>query len=123
MASGSDPVRIPVANSVHGGPTQTVNRVSGNELPSGGHATPGAPRAEVPVRASKPSLRDQVALLNKFLNDSGKPDQFRIDPRSPTLIQEVNPANGEVIAEYPAVAFPALARSLGLTRGVIDEHA
>ena len=39
------------------------------------------------------------------------------------LIQEVNPATGEVIAEYPVIAFPALAESLGISSALIDEHA
>ena len=52
-----------------------------------------------------------MALLNKYLNDSGRPAQFRVDPNSDSkLIQEINPATGEVIGEYPAISFPALAR-------------
>jgi hypothetical protein len=70
------------------------------------------------------SLQAQVAVLNKYLNDSGRPDQYRVDPNSnSTLIQEVNPATGAVIAEYPAIAFPALAKSLGVSSALIDEHA
>jgi len=70
------------------------------------------------------NLRSQVQLLNKYLNDSGKPDQFRVDPTSDgKSIQQVNPANGEVIAEFPASEFAALARSLGISGAVVDEHA
>ena len=69
-------------------------------------------------------MQAQVAFLNKYLNDSGKPDQFRVAPNSNSmLIQEVNPATGEVIGEYPAIAFPALAKSLGISSALIDEHA
>jgi hypothetical protein len=65
-----------------------------------------------------------VTLLNKYLNDSGRPDQYRVAPDSDsTLIQEVNPATGAVIAEYPAISFPALARSLGISSALIDAHA
>jgi hypothetical protein len=65
-----------------------------------------------------------VALLNKSLNDSGRPDQYRVAPNSDsTLIQEVNPATGAVIAEYPAITFPALAKSLGISSALIDEYA
>jgi uncharacterized FlaG/YvyC family protein len=69
-------------------------------------------------------VQAQVALLNKYLNDSGKPDQFRVDPSSDDkLIQQVNPANGEVIAEFPASEFAALARSLGISGAIVDQHA
>jgi biotin operon repressor len=47
-----------------------------------------------------------------------------VDPNSDAmLIQEVNPANGAVIAEYSAVSFPELAKSLGISSAVIDEYA
>jgi hypothetical protein len=98
---------------------------SGKELPVSGQPSPAGRRATTahrPVAAS--DVHAQVALLNKFLNDSGRPDQFRVDPQSDSkLIQEINPANGEVIGEYPAIAFPALAKSLGISGAVIDEHA
>jgi uncharacterized FlaG/YvyC family protein len=69
-------------------------------------------------------VQAQVDFLNKYLNDSGRPNQFRVDPNSDSmLIQEVNPATGAVIAEYPSVSFPALAKSLGISSAVIDEHA
>ena len=69
-------------------------------------------------------VQAQVAFLNKYLNDSGRPDQFRVDPNSDSmLIQEVNPATGAVIAEYPSLSFPALAKSLGISSAVIDDHA
>jgi hypothetical protein len=70
------------------------------------------------------NLRAQVQLLNKYLNDSGKPNQFRVDPSSDgKMIQQVNPANGAVLAEFPASEFAALARSLGISGAVVDEHA
>jgi phosphoribosylformylglycinamidine (FGAM) synthase-like amidotransferase family enzyme len=71
-----------------------------------------------------PNLQAQVQLLNKYLNDSGKPAQFRVAPNSDDkLIQEINPANGEVLAEFPASEFAALARSVGISGVVIDQHA
>ena len=57
-----------------------------------------------------------VSSLNKYLNDSGRPDQFRLAPEpNSTLIQQINPASGAVIAEYSAAEFPVLARSTGAT--------
>jgi hypothetical protein len=116
MASDGQPVKIPAVSLVHGSqaPTVAVQR-SGNILPPSGR--PAAPPA-------KPHPQAQVQLLNKYLNDSGKPYQFRIDPTSDgKTIQQVNPANGAVIAEIPVSEFAALARSLGVSGAVVDEHA
>jgi hypothetical protein len=115
MASDGQPVKIPAISPVHGSqaPTVTVTR-SGKVLPPAGKA------AAAPAPRSVPA---QVALLNKHLNDSGKPDQFRVDPDSDgKFIQQVNPANGEVIAEFPASEFAALARSVGISGVVVDQH-
>jgi hypothetical protein len=130
MASDGNPVKIPAIGLVHGSqaPTNvTVSPASGNPLPSSGKLVP--PRIAEAGSAGKAALRPkslqaQVALLNKYLNDSGRPNQFRVDPTSDsTLIQEINPSSGAVIAEYPAIAFPALAKSLGISGAVIDSHA
>jgi hypothetical protein len=117
MASDGQPVKIPAVSLVHGSqaPTTVVAQRSGNALPPSGR--PAAPPAA-------PSLQAQVQLLNKYLNDSGKPDQFRVDPDSDDkLIQQVNPANGEVIAEFPASEFAALARSVGISGVIVDKLA
>jgi hypothetical protein len=132
MAIDANPVQMP-AISVHGSQAPTTAAVpqgrgqgSGKSLPPAGNAGVAAanagPRAATANTAG--SLEAQVALLNKYLNDSGRPDQYRVDPNSDsTLIQEVNPATGAVIAEYPAISFPALARSLGISSALIDAHA
>jgi len=117
MAIDGQPVKIPAVSLVQGSqaPTTVVAQRGGNVLPPGGR--PAAPPAA-------PSLQAQVQLLNKYLNDSGKPDQFRVDPDSDDkLIQQVNPANGEVIAEFPASEFAALARSVGISGVVVDKLA
>jgi hypothetical protein len=126
MASEGNPVQIPAISLVHGSqaPTKvTVPQSSGGKSPPRpGNAAPAAAKAAATNRST--DLQAQVALLNKYLNDSGRPDQFRVAPNSDsTLIQEINPASGVVIAEYPAVTFPALARSLGISSALIDEHA
>jgi uncharacterized FlaG/YvyC family protein len=85
---------------------------------------PPAPAKAATAPAPRSNVEAQVALLNKFLNDSGRPAQFRVDPASDAkLIQEINPATGEVIGEYPAISFPALARSVGISGALIDERA
>jgi hypothetical protein len=117
MASDGQPVKIPAVNLVHGSqaPTAVAFQHSGKALPQPGK-TPAAPAAA--------RVRAQVALLNKYLNDSGKPDQFRVDPSSDDkLIQQVNPATGEVIGEFPVTEFAALARSVGISGVIVDQHA
>ncbi len=132
MASDGNPVQIPAISLVHGSRAPTAvaaEQSSGKSLPPRGNAA--APPPAESAAAAKSSalnrttdLQAQVALLNKYLNDSGRPAQFRVDPNSDSkLIQEINPATGEVIAEYPAISFPALARSVGISGAVIDRHA
>lgn len=125
MASSGDPVQIPATSLVHGGQAQTtvpVQQPGGKSLPSSGNAA--AETAKEGTTAPKPDLQAQVALLNKYLNDSGRPDQYRVDPSSDAkLIQQINPATGAVIGEFSASEFPALARSVGVSGALIDSHA
>ena len=129
MASDANPVQIPATSLVHGSqaPTKvTISPPSGKSVPPAGnppaHAAGSATKSPSVTRTN--DVPAQVAFLNKFLNDSGKPDQFRVAPNSHSMIiQEINPANGEVIGDYPAIAFPALAKSLGIPSALIDERA
>jgi hypothetical protein len=115
MASDGQPVKIPAVSLVHGSQAPTVVvQNSGNSLPRRGR--PASPPAAA-------NLQSRVQLLNKYLNDSGKPDQFRVDPANGNMIQQVNPANGEVLGEFPTSEFAALARSLGVSGAVVDERA
>jgi len=127
------------ANLVHGTQTPkpaTVKVVSGKDAgaleaaarqPSQPVGTPAriskqpAPPATTTNRANLPQL---VTQLNKYLNDSGRPNQFRVDPTSSgKTIQEINPASGEVIGEYSVAQFPELARSLGVSGVLVDSRA
>ena len=128
MASDGNPVKIPAASLVHGSqaqlPVSTKER-SGNSLPpSGNTASEPAARAAAKVSGAA-SLEALVAQLNKHLNDSGRPDQYRVDPSSGNkVIQQINPATGGVIGEFLISEFPALARSVGVAGGVlIDRRA
>jgi hypothetical protein len=136
----NDPVpRSATANLVYGTQTPkpaTVKVVSGKDAgaleaaarqPSLPVGTPAriskqpAPPATTTNRANLPQL---VAQLNKYLNDSGRPNQFRVDPTSSgKTIQEINPASGEVIGEYSVAQFPELARSLGVSGVLVDSRA
>jgi hypothetical protein len=132
MASDGNPVQIPVTSLVHGSQAPTtviVQQPSGISLPPSGKAA--APAAGAPAAvAAKSSIQAnakvqaQVTLLNKYLNDSGRPDQFRVAPSSgDKIIQQVNPANGAVIGEFSSAEFPALARSVGVSGAIVDDHA
>src|SRR5580658_2531396 len=113
MASNGNPVLIPAISLVHGSQAPTtiaIQPTSGKILPPSGNAAAAAAADPTPPAAK--SVQAQVALLNNHLNNSGRPDQFQVDPSSgPPMIQEINPATGEVIAKYPVSEFPALARS------------
>jgi hypothetical protein len=133
MASDGNPVTIPVTSLVHGSQAPTtvsVQPTSGKVLPPSGKvaAAPAAGRTAAAEKsgaaASATDIQAQVALLNKYLNDSGRPDQYRVDPSSDDkLIQQINPATGAVIGEFAAAEFPALARSVGFSGGIVDNHA
>jgi uncharacterized FlaG/YvyC family protein len=119
MASDGQTVKLPAISLVNGSqaPAAVVVQASGKVLPQPGKPAP-------PAASAASHLRAQVALLNKYLNDSGKPDQFRVDPSSDdTLIQQINPATGEVVGEFPTSEFAALARSVGISGVVVDRHA
>jgi len=141
MASDGNPVKIPAASLVHGSQAQipvSIKEQSGKSLPPGGKgATPAAGKAADKAAAhaataqataakvnNAASLEALIAQLNKHLNDSGRPDQYRVDPSSGNkVIQQLNPATGDVIGEFLISEFPALARSVGVTGGLIDSHA
>jgi hypothetical protein len=139
------PAGIP-ANSVQGSraPQPTaIQTIGGNIPPQSGKIDPSsavlAPSTATPVGlkkknadsvTSKPavfdtaSLQARVQYLNKALNDSGRPNQFRIAPQSrDQTIQEINPVSGEVVGEFAAAEFPALARSLGVSGALVDSQA
>jgi hypothetical protein len=119
MASDGNPVKIPAASLVHGSLAQP-----GKILPPGGKRT-AAPAAPAAAKASaSPSIEELIAQLNKHFNNSGRPDQFRVAASGgDKVIQQVNPANGAIVGEFPISEFPALARSVGMTGALVDSHA
>ncbi len=143
MASDGSTGRIPVASLVQGSQVAKANSVqtrSGNSVPPSGK-TAASPAASAPEAAANASYaaastvnkspvqrsvdpQSLVSQLNKYLNDSGRPDQFRVDPASDgKLIQQVNPETGAVIGEFSASEFPALARSVGASGLLVDSLA
>jgi hypothetical protein len=125
MASDGNSVKVPAAIPVHRSQVQIPvprQEHSGKKLPPGGKAatTPDAP----PATKQSGAAAVLVALLNKHLNDSGRPDQYQVAPNSDNkLIQQINPATGEVVGEFLASEFPALARSVGVSGVLVDSRA
>ena len=129
MASDAVPGSIPVG-LVHGSQapkSTTVPSVGGTSLPRGGKAAAVLAvggNAQNATAGNKAGIQALVAQLNKYLNDSGRPAQFRVDPESRgKTIQEVNPATGDVIGEFSAEEFPELARSVGVSGVVVNSRA
>jgi hypothetical protein len=135
MTSEVPSVQISTTSLVQGSHATTVlvNK-SGNTLPQNGKVTATPPAAQPKVsqqqvvpspaqqQADRAALAAQIAALNKSLNDSGRPAQFRASSNNKN-IEEVNPANGEVVAEYPAEEFAELAKSVGISGALVNERA
>jgi hypothetical protein len=97
----------------------TASRATGTTSANGG--TKSSQTKSTAASSSDPQTL--VNQINKHLNDSGQADQFRLDPTSGKYIQQVNPANGAVVAQYSVSEFPALARSIGVSGLLIDDVA
>ena len=127
MATDGNPGPISATSLVQGSQaitSVTVQSGSGKPLPpTGNTATASAAAAATKLAAARAAPQTLVDQLNKYLNDSGRPDEFRVDPASGKLIQQVNPANGVVLGEFSVDEFPALARSVGASGLLIDSLA
>ena len=129
MATDGNPGPISATSLVQGSQaitSVTVQSGSGKPLPPTGNTATAAASAAAATKLAATRAADPQALvaqLNKYLNDSGRPDEFRVDPASGKLIQQVNPANGAVLGEFSVEEFPALARSVGASGLLIDSLA
>ena len=90
--------------------------------PAHGKVVPPAGKNQPTPAASHAGAAAFAAQLNRHLNDSGRPDEFRLD-NSGKLIQQVNPTTGAVIGEFSVSEFPALARSVGASGVFVDDRA
>jgi uncharacterized FlaG/YvyC family protein len=125
MASDGIPVNVPVTRLVHGSQAQASETVkSGSVLPRSGGSLPAKPViGAVPV-SKKPDAEALVSRLNRPLNESGRPDQFRLDTSAGrNVIQQVDPNTGEVVAEYLEAEFPMLAQGLSGAGRLVDTRA
>ena len=131
MATDGNPGQISATSLVQGSQaTTSVTVQSGKRQTFAANRQDGdcsgIGRARLPPNSLPPVLRTRrhwSTQLNKYLNDSGRPDEFRVDPASGKLIQQVNPANGAVLGEFSVDEFPALARSVGASGLLIDSLA
>jgi hypothetical protein len=128
MASDGVAAKIPVTSLVQGSQAPIAAKVQeagGKALPPSGNSLAVPPAdANTPPSTGTTDAQTLVAQLNKALNDSGRPDQYRVDPSSSDkMIQQINPANGAVVGEFLASEFPALARSVGVSGALFDSHA
>ncbi|HWJ33810.1 MAG TPA: flagellar protein FlaG [Steroidobacteraceae bacterium] len=131
MASDGVPVKALVTNPVQASqaPVATAHQPSGKSLPASGNLTAAKPnQASSPVKPfpAKPAadLPALVAQLNKHLQSSGRPTQYRL-ASSPggQVIQELNPDTNQVVGEIPASEFKALAQELGISGLLVDARA
>jgi hypothetical protein len=132
MAIVSDFATIPAAELAHGKPAPIgpFTQDTARPLPDSAKVLvkpPVTTAAIAPgpgVSAASSRALHQVVLLNKYLNDLGQPNRYRLALNAEgRLIQEINPATGEVIGEYSVSTFPTLAKSLGLVGSLIDSRA
>jgi hypothetical protein len=127
MASDGNPVKIPVTSLVHGIQAEipaSFQERGGKSLPPGGKTAPASAARTAAEVSNAASIQVLVAQLNEHLNDSGRPNQFRVAPDSDDkVIQQINPATGEVVGEFLVSEFPALARSVGVSGVLVDSHA
>ncbi len=142
MASDGSPGNISATRFEQGSQAKIISKLpegGGKSLPPSGSPAAAHMAAHVnprhapifnlatkaaPAQPAKLDLQPLVAQLNKYLNDSGRPNQYRVVTSSGSqVIQEINPANGAVVGEFSAIEFPALAKSLGVPGILIDSHA
>ncbi len=134
MASDLSTVQTPVANVVQGSSAAIPlypQSGGGSALPQTGSPAASASATSEKAASTVPAAVHETAdsqtlvdQLNKHLNDSGRPDQFRVAPASDgKIIQQINPSTGEIVGQFSASEFPALARSVGASGLLFDSRA
>jgi uncharacterized FlaG/YvyC family protein len=135
-------VPVTTVNTQHvpGGKSPTAATAlpsGGKSLPVNGHsaASPTDTKLKAPVKSAdksadpaaakgSPDLPALVQQLNRHLQNSGRPNQYKLDSSSGrNVIQEINPDTNEVVDEIPATEFKALAQELGISGLLVDTRA
>ena len=127
MASDAVPIKAsgtPSVQAIQAPEAATDPLAGGKSLPSYGTKMAARPASTAPPAKAPADLHALVAQLNKHLQTSGRPNQFRLDTSAGRkVIQEVNPDTQSVITEYPASEFAALAQNLGVSGLLVDTVA
>lgn len=121
-ATGNYSAAANQAASASSGAASSAAAYAAASSSTGSSSATSSATSKTPVAQSS-DPQSLVQDLNKFLNQSGRPDQFRLDPADGNLIQQINPTNGVVIGQFSVLEFPALARSVGVTGLLINSHA
>jgi hypothetical protein len=131
MASDGIPVKPFASQPVQGSNppppvvvAATAHPSNGKSLPASGINAPAQPVRPPPPVKPAADLHALLAQLNKQVQSSGRPNQYRLSSSAGhQVIQEVNPDTNKVIGEIPASEFKALAQSLGVSGLLVDAHA
>jgi uncharacterized FlaG/YvyC family protein len=131
MANDVRPGEILATRPVQGGraPTSATD-ASGKlkpQITAGGKSLPRVPVPEVKQPPRTGTQEDQAALaarVGQFLRESGRAMAFRVDSAfGRTVIHEIDPDTGEIIAEITSDDLMALAKGLGLSGTLVNSHA
>jgi len=132
MANDVRPGEILATRPVQGGRAPTTAADAGGKLkPQNTAGGKSPPRVAVSDRQTKPERtgteEDLAALaqrLGQFLRESGRAVTFKVENASGrTVIHEIDPDTGEVIAEITSDDLMSLARGLGLSGTLVNSRA
>lgn len=131
MANDVRPGDILATRPVQGGRAPTTATDASGKIKPQIHADGKVP-PRVPVPDDKPSQRtgsaaDLAALaerVGKFLRESGRAIAFRVENAAGrTVIHEIDPDTGKVIAEITSDDLMSLAKGLGLSGALVNGRA
>ena len=131
MATDVRPGEILATRPVKGGRAPTTATDASGKLKPQIHAGGRVP-PRVPVPEDKPVQRtgseaDLAALaerVGQFLRESGRAIAFRVESAGgKTVIHEIDPDTGEVLAEITSDDLMSLAKGLGLSGTLVNSRA
>ncbi len=131
MANDVRPGDILATRPVQGGrASTTATDASGKlkpQLPRGGKSPPRVPVPEEkqpPRTGTEADLAALAERVGKFLRESGRAIAFRVESAGgKTVIHEIDPDTGEVIAQITSDDLMSLAKGLGLSGTLVNSRA
>lgn len=124
--------KVLATRPVQGGRAPTTATDASGKLKPQIHAGgKSPPQAAVSAQPQKPeqasSKQDLTALaerLGRYLRESGRPISFKVQSEGGrTVVQEIDPDSGEIIAEITPENLMSLARGLGLSGTLVNSRA